>query len=105
MSDRAKLSETQLHVMRHAVGIGQGTPFFRNRFVTGPGSSDWKTLLSLEEAGLMARVKQRIPFLEESDVVFYVTDKGKDLLVDGDERSSGASSVNRTSHTVEGKTR
>ena len=50
-----KLSEKQLHILQHSLGVdkhGRGNKY-RNRYVIGPECDDWKELRALVDAGLM----------------------------------------------------
>lgn len=52
-----KVSEDQLHILRHALGLdwhGRGE-FYRNHFVTGEGSVDHPDCCALVDLGMMKR--------------------------------------------------
>ncbi|MNZ18476.1 hypothetical protein D3C78_354890 [compost metagenome] len=72
------ITDKQLHLLHHTLGVrpDQREPF-RNHFLAGPGHDDMPDLEELERAGLMRR--GRTPaFCDPSDVVFHVTDAGRD---------------------------
>lgn len=49
------LSPEQTQVLRHALGLDYGPKVYRNRFVTGPGTSDYPHCEELVVLGLMTR--------------------------------------------------
>lgn len=67
----------QLHILRHALGIGDcGTkPPYRNHFVTNVDSSDHPHCMALVERGLMSRRTGNA--LSGGDDVFSVTADGR----------------------------
>ena len=68
--------DPSLHVLQHALGLddhGQGT-WYRNHFVTGPGSKDWDMCMAHVDAGRMARHDPREVF--GMSYCFTVTDAG-----------------------------
>ncbi|WP_321967074.1 hypothetical protein [Burkholderia cepacia] len=74
-------SQVQIGLLHHALGVNaqQHCPY-RNRFVAGPGHHDLADLETLERDGLMERA--RTPsFLAASDIVFMVTDAGRDVAM------------------------
>lgn len=67
-----------LEILQHALGLdkyGQGS-FYRNRYVTGPGSDDFEHCCDLVEAGYMARAKSDAGLIGETNELFYVTELG-----------------------------
>jgi hypothetical protein len=71
-----KLTEKQLHILQHSLGLdqyGQGNQY-RNRFFTGPGSSDFADCNALVEAGLMR--DDGAQKMCAGDHFFYVTEAG-----------------------------
>lgn len=49
------MTPEQLHIIQHSLGVdqyGRGSQY-RNRFVTGPGTSDWTSCKALVEIGFM----------------------------------------------------
>lgn len=73
-----QLPADALHILQHSLGVdqyGQGEQY-RNRFVTGEGSTDHPTCMALVDAGLMTRHDgSSLPFGGMD--LFYVTDAGK----------------------------
>lgn len=50
-----KLTSEQLHILQHSLGVnqyGQGSQY-RNRFVTGPGTTDWSLFSELVALEMM----------------------------------------------------
>ncbi len=70
-----ELTERERHVMSHAAGHKLPPHNYRNRFVTGPGTDDWKTLQALCVRGFM-KIVGRPSELSGGDTVFAVTDAG-----------------------------
>lgn len=75
------LTTDELHVLRHALGIGEaGTGReYRNHFVTGAGSADHELCSGLVAAGMMVR-RAGNP-LSGGDDVFTVTPSGRAAAV------------------------
>ena len=66
-----------LGILQHALGVdqhGRGSQY-RSHFVTGPGSSDHPTCMSLTERGLMTR-RDGATICFGGDDLFHVTDAG-----------------------------
>lgn len=66
-----------LHILQHALGLdqyGRGREY-RNRFVTGPGTTDYPACVRLTEQGLMIRRVGNE--LTGGDDCFFVTDAGR----------------------------
>lgn len=66
-----------LHILQHSLGVdqyGQGDQY-RNRFITGEGSTDYPFCMDLVRRGLMVR-RDGNP-LTGGDDLFTVTDEGK----------------------------
>jgi len=77
MSDKLMESAGGLHILQHSLGLdqcGRGDSY-RNHFVTGEGSDDFRTCMALLDAGLM-RMSVRKAWLGGMDT-FFVTDAGK----------------------------
>lgn len=74
-------TDYQLSLLHHTLGLSErNRESYRNHFVAGPGHSDMRHLEALEVAGLMQRL--RTPsFLDSSDIVFAVTDAGREVAV------------------------
>jgi hypothetical protein len=80
------MTPRQKELARHALGLpnNQRTSY-RNRFVAGPGHSDYADWMAMVEAGLATRRDgKRIPF-GGSDL-FYLTEEGARLALEGRER-------------------
>lgn len=75
------LTTEQLHVLRHALGVGSaGTGrAYRNHFVTGAGGADHALCTSLVAAGMMTRHAGSA--LSGGDDIFTVTDCGRAAAV------------------------
>ncbi|HDS1082321.1 TPA: hypothetical protein QDZ62_000121 [Stenotrophomonas maltophilia] len=75
------LTTDALHVLRHALGIGEaGTDReYRNYFVTGDGSADHELCSGLVAAGMMVRRAGNA--LSGGDDVFTVTASGRAAAV------------------------
>ena len=73
----ANLDGRQLHILRHALGIGDdGTrAAYRNHFVTGEGGVDHPHCMALVESGHM--VRRDGSMLTGGDDLFLVTDAGR----------------------------
>lgn len=71
------ISDRQIQILRHALGIGHDGrgATYRNHFVTGPGSKDFDSCMALVEEGCMVR-RDGSP-LTGGDDLFIVTDKGR----------------------------
>jgi hypothetical protein len=70
------LTPQQLHILQHSLGLdqyGQGS-FYRNRFVTGAGSTDWPICRSLVAIGLMDDMGPQT--IAGGDHCFMVTNMG-----------------------------
>jgi len=71
------LSEQQLHILRHALGVGEdgcGTSY-RSHFVTGKGGADHQHCMALVERGYM--VQRTGNAVTGGDDLFMVTDAGR----------------------------
>jgi len=71
----------QLHILRHALGVGEtghGTPS-RKHFVTGEGSDDYASCLALVSSGHMER--HRGSLLTGGGDLFLVTDLGAQAAI------------------------
>jgi hypothetical protein len=73
------ITKAQLDLMVHTLGSWYKKNWYRNHFVAGPGHSDMDNLLALEKLGFMAK-SRRPSFCPEDQIVFHVTEKGKDYL-------------------------
>lgn len=89
MTPSTLLTPAERHVMEHALAWNHPATrknrrrsFWRNHFVTGPGSDDWATLQALCGRGLM-RVTRAPSDLSGADAVFGVTEAGVDVLRGG----------------------
>lgn len=72
------MTDEQRAIMRHTLGYGGRNPGYRNRFVTGPGSTDHPHCEALVAAGLMTK-KAGNP-LSGGDDIYSVTDAGRAAL-------------------------
>lgn len=71
----------QISLLHHTLGLSEHRrESYRNHFVAGNGHGDMRHLEALERAGLMERL--RTPkFLDDGDIVFAVTDAGRDVAI------------------------
>lgn len=77
----SSLSEKQLHLLQHSLGVdrhGRGHRY-RNHFVTGPGSDDFAGCLGLVSAGLMRDGGPQSSM--RGDHLFQVTDLGVNAML------------------------
>ena len=71
------MKKRHLEILQHSLGVdqyGRGNQY-RNRFVTGPLSTDWPDCMELTELGFMRRREPHEFFGME--YLFTVTDAGK----------------------------
>jgi hypothetical protein len=74
------VNEDLLHILQHSLGLdrhGQGNQY-RNRFVTGPGSTDFPKCVELVEAGYMKDCGPQE--MMRGDHYFMVTEAGKTVV-------------------------
>ena len=64
----------QHDILRHALGLDRGDREYRNRFVTGPGSTDYTHCEALVAEGLMTRHEGHQ--LSGGDPIYSVTEAG-----------------------------
>ena len=71
-----ELTEKEIKVIRHSLGLDYQKEPFRNHFVAGEGHSEMPILESLISKGAM--VKRPDPFDEvNGNFIFHVTEDGK----------------------------
>ena len=71
----------QAEILWHTLGLNPSRrESSRNHYVAGPGHYAMPDLEALESSGLMRRTRTPA-FLDQDDVVFAVTDKGKEIAV------------------------
>jgi len=75
------LTESQLHILLHSLGLTKAEEIYRNHFVAGPGHSDYDDCMVLVEIGAM--IRRQGSELTGGDNVFYVTAKGKAIAESG----------------------
>lgn len=73
------LTDNQKKLLEHTLGSTDPEKWYRNYFCAGPSHSDLPDLEELEKNGIMRRIETP-RFLMEKDIVFVVTDEGKDFL-------------------------
>lgn len=76
----SRAAARKLHILRHSLGLdkyGHGSPY-RNRFVTGPGTTDWPDCTAMVDEGLMVRISPTE--LTGGDYCFVVTDAGREYV-------------------------
>jgi hypothetical protein len=73
------MTETQEHIIRHALGITNKETPYRNHFCTGPGSKDYDDCMALVDQGLM--VRRDASALTGGDFMFHVTKAGIDMVM------------------------
>lgn len=74
----AELTQPQLRILRHAIGLDRSNVPYRNRFVTGPGTVAFPHCEELVRLGLMARRDGNE--LTGGDTLYRVTDEGRDAV-------------------------
>ncbi len=77
----SKITDRQYDILKHALGVDskfKGGEFYRNRFVTGKGSSDYADCNQLVERGVF-EVRRNVEGFGESDI-FYATELGKQMV-------------------------
>ena len=72
------LTNNQLEIMQHALGVQRGRREFRNHFVTGPGSTDYADCEVLVSLGMMT--KRNGSQLTGGDPCYHVTDSGRHAI-------------------------
>ena len=72
------LTNNQLEIMQHALGVQRGRREFRNHFVTGPGSTDYAYCEVLVSLGMMT--KRNGSQLTGGDPCYHVTDSGRHAI-------------------------
>lgn len=70
-----QLSDAQLQVLRHTLGLTNSKTVYRNYFFAEPGHHDWEHLLVLEKLGLMQRRRNTFSTM----VMFQATEAGEAL--------------------------
>lgn len=76
------VSTEQLHLLHHTLGLrpDRREPW-RNHFVASNGHHDMPNLEALQAIGLMERARTPA-FCDKEDIVFMVTDAGRELALD-----------------------
>lgn len=74
------LTQNELDILRHALGLNYQAKPFRNHFCTGPGSADHPTYMALVDKGLMVRRPPSL--LTGGDDLFVVTVRGRAVVMD-----------------------
>ena len=69
---KPRVTQEQLDILRHTVGLDKGTKPYRNHFAADPGHEDYDDLTELCTMGLM--IKRQSPV--SSDKLFHITDMG-----------------------------
>lgn len=69
------LSEKQIDMMRHAIGLNYKPKHDRNYFALGEGSDGWQEWLDLEQRGYATKRKATFQSAEPF-YYFYLTEKG-----------------------------
>lgn len=69
------VSQRQVFLLRHAIGLTAGDKEYRNHFVTDPGTTDYADCEALRARGLMTRHEREwVP-----GYIYAVTDAGKEI--------------------------
>ena len=71
-----KLSEKQIAILSHTLGIDNGGNIFRNHYCAFQGNDSWEDLLKMVDTGLMHRSSN----LDTDLPTFHATCKGVDLI-------------------------
>lgn len=75
MKTNAAMSKIQIDLARHALGLTRKKVSYRNRFVTGQGSTDYQPWLDMVTAGDAVRIDgTKLPF--GGDDLFCLTPQG-----------------------------
>lgn len=74
-----KASSSQILLMTHTLGGKRPKKWYRNHFYASTGHNDYDDLCDLEKQGLMSRSRPPA-FCNQDDIVFHVTEKGKEEL-------------------------
>lgn len=80
------ITKEELSILFHTLGLNYEPDPFRNHFIASKEHSDYKTLESLIEKGLMG-YSQKPSFCPDHDILYYVTQKGKDIAITAKENS------------------
>lgn len=73
-----EVSDKELHILQHSLGLTYGRKEYRNHFCTGEGSTDFPHCESLVSKGLMT--KRQAPFNEMSnEYLYHVTEEGRQI--------------------------
>ena len=78
-ADEHGLSEGEIHVLKHTLGLDRSKKPYRNYFVAGGGHHEQPMIDALVERGLM-RDAGRSGFIDYEHTVYQVTLAGKKLL-------------------------
>ena len=76
-----EITEKQLNIIRHALGIEYGGEPYRNYYYTAPGSKGYEECRKLEEEGFMAGTEDSLDITPER-YIFKVTKSGIEALKD-----------------------
>ena len=80
------ITKEEKSILFHTLGLNYKPISFRNHFVASKNHSDYKTLESLREKGLMELGKAP-SFCPESDILYHVTTKGKEIAISEKKKS------------------
>lgn len=69
------LTDSQIHILKHTLGLNRRQTPYRNHFVTSEGCADLPNIKILVGLGLMAEAAPA--FLDSSSQCFHATDEGK----------------------------
>lgn len=69
------LTGSQIHILKHALGLNRRQTPYRNHFVASEGHTDMPDIKILVGLGLMTEATT--DFLDFSSQCFHVTDEGK----------------------------
>lgn len=73
------MNDCQVKILRHTVGLDNGDRMYRNSYVAGPGHTNFETLKSMVESGLM----EEAGTINKDNIVFAATEAGKQVARDG----------------------
>jgi len=78
-AEKTEVTNSQLDMMRHTVGLDRGKKPYRNHYSSADGCTGIDELLELVDMGLMTKRRNRLDEMGES-YIFNLTDSGCRML-------------------------